>query len=75
MPRTKEYKAFKIISGKAGNTMAQPKKDYIPLHIKMDASLMRRLNKYCDEVGQTKTMAVERIIAAFLDAKGKKDRP
>lgn len=47
--------------------MAQPKKDYIPLHIKMDAALMRRLTEYCDEVGQTKTLAVERIIASFLD--------
>lgn len=47
--------------------MAQQKKDYIALHIKMDASLMRRLEEYCDEVGQTKTMAVERIIGAFLD--------
>lgn len=47
--------------------MAQQKKDYIPLHIKMDTSLMRRLEEYCEEAGQTKTMAVERIIAAFLD--------
>ena len=47
--------------------MAQQKKDYIALHIKMDASLMRRLEEYCDEVGQTKTMAVERIVGAFLD--------
>lgn len=47
--------------------MAQPKKDYIQLHIKMDATLMRRLTKYCEDVGQTKTLAVERMVAAFLD--------
>ena len=54
--------------------MAQQKKDYIALHIKMDAPLMRRLEEYCDEAGQTKTMAVERIVAAFLDERdAKKD--
>lgn len=47
--------------------MAQKKKDYVALHIKMDADLMHRLEAYCDEAGQTKTMAVERIIRAFLD--------
>ncbi len=53
--------------------MAQQKKDYIALHIKMDAALMRRLNDYCDEVGQTKTMAVERIVGAFLDKRDAKE--
>lgn len=54
--------------------MAQQKKDYIALHIKMDALLMRRLEEYCDVVGQTKTMAVERIIGAYLDERdAKKD--
>ena len=52
--------------------MAQQKKDYIALHIKMDAPLMRRLEEYCDEAGQTKTMAVVRIIGAFLDERDAK---
>ena len=47
--------------------MAQHKKDYIALNIKMDATLMRRFAAYCEDVGQTKTLAVERIIGAFLD--------
>ena len=47
--------------------MAKPKKDYIALHIKADATVMRRFEEYCEEVGQTKTLAFERIIAAFLD--------
>lgn len=34
---------------------------------------MRRFNYYCDEVGQTKTMAFERIVGAFLDKKDLKD--
>ena len=34
--------------------MAQHKKDYITLNIKMDAALMRRFATYCKDVGQTK---------------------
>ena len=33
---------------------------------------MRRLEEYCDEAGQTKTMAVERIIGSFLDEREKR---
>ena len=52
--------------------MAQHKKDYITLNIKMDAALMRRFATYCKDVGQTKTLAVECIIGAFLDERGAK---
>ena len=52
--------------------MAQHKKDYITLNIKMDAALMRHFATYCKDVGQTKTLAVERIIGAFLDERGTK---
>lgn len=43
------------------------KKDYIALNMRVDASVMRRFNSYCDEVGQTKTIAFERIVTAYLD--------
>ena len=43
------------------------KKDYIDLNMRVDASVMRRFNSYCDEVGQTKTIAFERIVTAYLD--------
>ncbi|MBR0419017.1 MAG: hypothetical protein IJI66_07595 [Erysipelotrichaceae bacterium] len=46
--------------------MARPKKDYKPLNIKMDAELYDLLSDYCEEKGQTKTMAIERIIGQFL---------
>lgn len=39
----------------------------------MDAALMRRFAIYCKkDIGQTKTLAVERIIGAFLDERGAK---
>ena len=47
--------------------MSKPKKEYIPLHIKADAAVMRRFENYCNEMGQTKTLALERILTAFLD--------
>ena len=34
--------------------VAQHRKDYITLNIKMDAALMRRFATYCKDVGQTK---------------------
>ena len=52
--------------------MAQHKKDYITLNIKTDAALMRCFATYCKDVGQTKTLAVERIIGEFLDERGVK---
>ena len=47
--------------------MPRQKKDYIALHIKMDAPLMRRLEDYCAKAGQNKTMAIEQIIGKYLD--------
>lgn len=47
--------------------MSKPKKEYIPLHIKADAAVMKRFEDYCNEMGQTKTLALERILMAFLD--------
>ena len=47
--------------------MARPKKESKPFNIKMSAGLYDRLEKYCDEMGQTKTTAVERILIDALD--------
>ena len=54
--------------------MARQKKESISLHMKVDAELMQRFNDYCDEVGQTKTMAFERIVGAFLDEREAKSK-
>lgn len=47
--------------------MARPKKDYILFNMRVDATVMKRFNDYCEEVGQTKTLAFERIVSAYLD--------
>ena len=47
--------------------MGRTKKEYISLNIKADASVMKRFTAYCEAVGQTKTLAFERIVSAYLD--------
>lgn len=47
--------------------MPRPKKDYILLNMRVDATVMIRFRDYCEEVGQTKTLAFERIVSSFLD--------
>ena len=47
--------------------MSRPKKDRIALNIKPEAEVMRKFEAYCDEVGQTKTTAFERIVSAHMD--------
>ena len=47
--------------------MARPKKNYTPFNIKMDTALYERLSEYCEQKGQTKTTAVERILTEALN--------
>lgn len=47
--------------------MARPRKDYKPLNVKLDKEIMSRFEKYCDELGQTKTTALERILEKHMD--------
>lgn len=46
--------------------MPRPKKDSKPLNINLDTKLYNALEKYCEEMGQTKTTAIERILAEKL---------
>ena len=50
--------------------MGKPKKDGQRFNIIMDRNQYNRLALYAEEKGQTKTLAVERIIKKFLDAEG-----
>ena len=47
--------------------MPRAKKDYICLSMKVDSEVMRRFNDYCEEVGQTKTLAFERIVTDYIN--------
>ena len=47
--------------------MARPRKEGKKVSFYMDAEIVERLDEYCEEMGQSKTLAVERIIKARLD--------
>lgn len=47
--------------------MPRPKKDSVALNIKIDKGVSELLTRYCEEVGQTKTMAIERMLQNELE--------
>ena len=42
--------------------MGRPKKDGRDLNCYLSRDLFEQLDKYCDEMGQTKTMVIERAL-------------
>lgn len=44
-------------------TMSKPKKDWKALNIKIQSEVYEQLEKYCEETGLSKTVAVERILS------------
>jgi hypothetical protein len=47
--------------------MARPKKDAKILNIKLDREINEKLEKFCEESGQSKTVAVERFLNKCLN--------
>ena len=47
--------------------MAKPRKEAQPLSIRMDKPTFDRLNEYCEDSGQSKTVAIERAINKYID--------
>ena len=47
--------------------MSRKKKNSTPLNMKVDSDIMEKFNQYCEEVGQTKTLAFERIVTEHLE--------
>lgn len=52
--------------------MPRPKKDAKILNIKLATPVYEDLQKFCDESGQTKTVAVERAVIAYIEDYNKK---
>lgn len=52
--------------------MARVKKDGVHINYYIQKDVKERLDKYCEEVGQTNTMAIERILSQYLDEYDKK---
>ena len=47
--------------------MPRLKKEYKVLNIKLDKGISDKLERFCTESGQPKTVAVERILGKWLD--------
>lgn len=48
--------------------MARPKmKESKAVNINMDIAVLEKLEKYCEETGLTKTVAIERILKQYLE--------
>lgn len=50
--------------------MPRPKKDGKVVNLYLDRAVVERLERYCTLKGQTKTMAVERILTKAFDKEG-----
>ena len=48
-------------------TMGRPKKNGTYLNICIETPIYERLEALCEDAGQTKTIAVERALTAYLD--------
>ncbi len=47
--------------------MGRAKRDAKPFTMKMDSATYERLEAYCEASGQTKTVAIERAVNAYID--------
>ena len=67
MDRETGYAGSRPACWEEGFKVPRPKKDHILLNMRVDRAVMERFNAYCEEAGQTKTLAFERIVTEFLD--------
>lgn len=54
--------------------MAQKKKDGVRVNFYMNRELSEKLDAYAEEMGQTKTTALERILIAFFKEQEKTEK-
>lgn len=53
--------------------MAREKKDGKHINLYIEKEILEQLERYCEKAGQTKTMAIERILKQYLDSVEKDD--
>jgi predicted DNA-binding protein len=54
--------------------MPKKTKDSVPVSMRLDRNVYERLRAYADEKGQNYTVAVERIITAYLDEQAAREK-
>lgn len=48
--------------------MARPKKPHHPVTVRLEQEVYDRLNQFCKDSGQPKTVAMERALSMYMDA-------
>ena len=52
--------------------MARPKKPSHPITVRIEQNIFDRLNQFCNDSGQSKTVAIERVLQMYMDDYDKK---
>lgn len=52
----------------------RPRKDSVPINLRLDRKTADRLDAYAARLGQTRTLCIERIINQFIDEQEKKEK-
>lgn len=47
--------------------MAKARKENVPISVRMEKSIYEKLNHFCEDAGQSKTVAVERAVERYID--------
>ena len=50
-----------------GKIMARAKKDNVPVSMRLEKGIFEKLSKFCEDSGQSKTVAVERALEMYID--------
>ena len=54
--------------------MPKPRKEFRQVNIKMDLSVLEKLEAYCNRTGLSKTVAIERLLMIAMDDEKQGDR-
>lgn len=47
--------------------MARPRKDNVPVSFRLERTVFEKLNQFCEDSGQAKTVAIERALNMYID--------
>ena len=47
--------------------MGRPRKDNVPVSFRLERTVFDKLNQFCEDSGQAKTVAIERALGMYID--------
>lgn len=50
-----------------GKIVARAKKDNVPVSVRLEKGIFEKLSRFCEDSGQSKTVAVERALEMYID--------